>query len=88
MYILLNSVGYFPNQNTVGAVCVASCPSVANQVTNCLADSVNCIGGTFTPTYTSFALDEYCIPDSIGDDINIESIFNFNSYEKWAYDLR
>jgi len=56
--------------------------------TNCLADLVNCIGGTFTPTYTSFSLDHYCIPNTIGSDINLEVIFNFNSYEKWAYDLR
>jgi hypothetical protein len=69
-------------------VCVAACPTTANQVTQCLADSVNCISGTFTPTYTAFALDNYCIPDTIGDGINIEVIFNFNSYEKWAYDLR
>ena len=67
---------------------MAACPTTANQVTSCLADSVNCISGTFTPTYTAFALDNYCIPDNIGDGINIEVIFNFNSYETWAYDLR
>ena len=94
MYIYYDVVGFFPNggitstSNTNGAVCVASCPTVANQVTNCLADSVNCISGTFTPTYTSFAINSYCIPNSIADGVNIESIFKFNSYEKWAYDLR
>jgi hypothetical protein len=67
---------------------VAACPTTANQVTQCLADSVNCISGTFTPTYTAFALDNYCIPDTIGNNINVGVIFNFNSYETWAYDLR
>lgn len=87
LYLSRDSVAYLPN-GLNGAVCVVSCPTVVNVATSCLADGGSCVGGTFTPTYSSFALESYCIPNSVGDNINIETIFNFDSYEQWAYELR
>lgn len=81
--------GFLPDTSSLAkAVCVTECPSTANVPTPCLADTVNCQGGTFTPTYTAFPLDYYCIPSEVGTDINLESIFNLSAFENWIYDLQ
>jgi hypothetical protein len=81
--------GYLPDKSFLGkAVCVAECPSTVNVAMSCLTDSVNCQGGTFTPTYAAFPLDSYCIPSDLGTNINLESIFNLNAFENWLYDLQ
>lgn len=73
--------GYLPDTSFLGkAVCVAECPITANIAISCLSDSVNCQGGTFTPTYTAFPLEYYCIPSDVGNNINLESIFNFDAF--------
>jgi hypothetical protein len=66
---------------------VSECPQTANAPASCLTDSTNCLAGSFTPTYSSFPLETYCIPNTIGQDINLGSVFDLNSFENWAYDL-
>ena len=83
------TVGFLPvSDSLTNAVCVAKCPTTALLPMPCLPDSVTCQGGTFTPLYTAFALQSYCVPNSLGNNYNLESIFNFSYFDQWAYDLR
>lgn len=55
----------------------------------CLPDSVNCPStGVYSSTYASFSLDTYCIPSNLGNNVNVESLFNLNVFEEWTYDLQ
>jgi hypothetical protein len=67
---------------------VAACPTTL-QPTPCLTDGVGCVSGTFTPTYASFGVAIYCIPNSINTNVNLQSIFglNLDTFNTWIYDL-
>jgi hypothetical protein len=65
---------------------VQACPS-AGGLTPCLPDGQSCLLGVFTPAYSSFALDSYCLPSNMTN-INLESLFGPDAFESWAYDLQ
>jgi hypothetical protein len=48
---------------------------------SCLPDGVNCpASGLFAAPYASFVLETYCLPSVLGNNVNIQSLFNLNVF--------